>query len=97
MQKGKSSISKARSYAEIGEFWDEHDLSDYWGKTRKVKFDVVLEPEATYYPIAKDLSAKIQSVARKQGVPSDALVNRWLGQKLKETRKRARKLTAKNA
>jgi ribonuclease D len=97
MKKARSSISKARSYAEIGEFWDEHDLSDHWDKTRNVKFDVVLEPEATYYPIAKDLSAKIQSVARKQGIPSDTLVNRWLGQKLKETRKRARKLSAKSA
>ncbi len=48
MKKSKSSISKANSYAEIGEFWDEHDLSDYWDKTRKVKFDVVVEPEATY-------------------------------------------------
>jgi hypothetical protein len=84
MKKGKSSISKARSYAEIGEFWDEHDLSDFWKKTRKVKFDVVLEPEATYYPIAKDLADKIQSEARKQGVSSDALVNLWLEQKIKE-------------
>lgn len=97
MKKGKSSISKARSYAEIGEFWDEHDLSDYWDKTRKVKFDVVLEPEATYYPVAKDLSEKIQSQARKEGVRSDTLVNRWLDQKLKETRRRAGKLSAKNA
>lgn len=63
----KSSISKARSYTEIGEFWDEHDLSDLWGKTKKVKFEVVAKPEATYYPIEKDLSEKIQSVARKQG------------------------------
>jgi hypothetical protein len=62
-----------------------------------VKFDVVREPEATYYPITKELSARIQSVARKQGVPSDTLVNRCLGQKLKETRKRARKLSAKDA
>ena|ERR671918_294338 len=97
MRKGKSSISKARSYAEIGEFWDKHDLSDYWGKTRKVKFDIVLEPEATYYPVPKDLAVKIQSQARKEGVPSDALVNRWLDQKLRETRRRAGKLTAKNA
>ena len=97
MKKSKSSISKARSYAEIGEFWDEQDLSDYWDKTRKVKFDVALEPEATYYPIANDLSAKIQTVARKQGVPSDTLVNRWLDQKLKETRRRSGKLGAKNA
>jgi hypothetical protein len=84
MRKGKSSISKARSYAEIGGFWDEHDLSDYWGKTRKVKFDVVLEPEATYYPISKDLSDRIRSEARKQGVSSDTLVNLWLEQKVEE-------------
>ena len=88
MKKSKSSISKARSYAEIGEFWDKYDLSDYWSKTRKVKFDVVLEPEATYYPVAKDLSEKIQSQARKEGVSSYALVNSWLDQKLKEKRRR---------
>ena len=88
MKKGKSSISKAQSYAEIGEFWDKHDLSDFWDKTRRVKFDVVLEPEATYYPIEKDLAEKINSVARKEGVTSGTLVNRWLGQKLKERRRR---------
>ena len=55
MKKNRSAISKGRSYKEIGEFWDEHELSDYWDKTRKVKFDVVLEPEVTYYPISKNL------------------------------------------
>lgn len=95
----KCSISKARSYAEIGEFWDEHDLSDFWKKTKKVKFDVVLGPEATYYPVERGLSEKIQSVARKQGVPSDTLVNLWLEQKIKEQRssRPAGKLSAKNA
>ena len=98
MKKGKSSISKARSYAEIGEFWDKQDLSDFWSKTRKVKFDVVLEPEATYYPVQKDLSEKIQSEARKQGVPSDTLVNLWLEQKIKERRSKrgGRRLSARN-
>ncbi|OGQ79583.1 MAG: hypothetical protein A3F90_17335 [Deltaproteobacteria bacterium RIFCSPLOWO2_12_FULL_60_19] len=99
MKKNRSSISKARSYAEIGEFWDEHDLGEFWGKTRKVRFDVVLEPEATYYPVEKSLSEKIQSVARKQGVRSDTLVNLWLEQKIKEQRssRPAGKLSAKNA
>ena len=99
MKKSKSSISKGRSYAEIGEFWDEHDLSDYWGKTRKVKFDMVLEPEATYYAISKDLSEKIRSEARKQGVSSDTLVNLWLEQKVKERRssRGGRRLQTKNA
>jgi len=98
MKKNKSSISKAQSYAEIGKFWDEHDLSDYWSSTRRVKFDVVLEPEATYYPIEKDLSGRIQTVARRQGVSSDALVNLWLEQKIKEHRsiRGRRRLSAKS-
>ena len=98
MQRTKISISKARSYAEIGEFWDEHDLSDYWGKTRRVKFEVVLDPEVTYYPVEKDLSEKIQLEARKQGVRSDTLVNLWLEQKIKERRSPhgGRRLPTKN-
>jgi CopG antitoxin of type II toxin-antitoxin system len=99
MKKNKSSISKARLYAEIEEFWDKHDLSDFWKKTRKVKFDVVLEPEATYYPIERGLSEKIQSEARKHGVSSGTLVNLWLEQKIKEQKstRGGRRLSAKNA
>jgi hypothetical protein len=100
MKKSKSSISKARSYTEIGDYWDKHDLSDVWAKTKKVRFEVVAEPEATYYPIQKDLSEKIQSVAKKQGVSSDTLVNLWLEQKINEQRpamKSAGKVNAKNA
>lgn len=84
MRKSKSSVSKARSYAEIGEFWEMHDLSDFWAKTKKIKFDVDIESEVTYYPIKKDLSEKIQLMAHKRGVSSDTLVNLWLEQKIKE-------------
>ena len=99
MRKNKSFISTARSYAEIGEFWDRHDPSDFWKKTKKVKFDVVLVPEAAYYPVEKGLSEKIQSMAREQGIPSDTLVNLRLEQKVKEQRwsRPAGKLSAKNA
>jgi len=99
MKKSRSSISKASSYAEIGEFWDEHDLGDFWKKTTKVRFDVVLEPEATYYPVERNLSEKIQTVARKQGVSSGTLVNLWLEQKMKEQRRTrsGRRLSTKNA
>ena len=84
MPKNKSSISKARSYREIGEFWEVHELSDFWGKTKKVKFDVDVASEVTYYPIERDLSEKIQSIARVRGVSSDTLVNLWLAQKINE-------------
>lgn len=100
MKKSKSSISEARSYMDIGEFWDTHDLSDYWGKTRRSRFDVDIESEVTYYPIEQNLSKKIQLLARKQGLSSGTLVNLWLEQKMREqgaSSRTARKLTAKNA
>jgi len=68
-------MSKAISYKEIGEYWDVHDLSEFWGKTKKIKFDVQIESEVTYYPIEKSLSEKVQSVAKEQGISSDRLIN----------------------
>ena len=85
MKKKRSSLSKAISYKEIGEYWDIHDLSEFWGKTKRVKFDVQIESEITYYPIEKSPSEKLQSMAKKQGISSDTLINLWIQQKLQET------------
>jgi len=84
MKRNKSSISKASSYKEVGEYWDNHDLSRVWGKTKKVKFGVEIETEATYCAIEKSLSEKVQSIAKKKGVSSDTLVNLWTQQKIQE-------------
>ena len=43
MEENRSSISKAKSYKEIGEFWDSHDLTDYWDKTEPVEFEVDIQ------------------------------------------------------
>ena len=40
MGRNKSSISKAQSYKEIGEFWDSHDLTEHWEQTEPVGFEV---------------------------------------------------------
>ncbi len=84
MEKNRSSVSKASSYKDIGAYWDTHDLPEAWGKTRKVKFDVQIESEAMYYAVEKSLSEKVQSIAKKQGVSSDTLVNLWIQQKVQE-------------
>jgi len=48
MSKSKSSISKAQSYEDIGEFWDTHDLADYWDRTHPVEFEIDIQFEATW-------------------------------------------------
>lgn len=45
MSKNRSFISKAKSYKEIGEFWDTHDLADYWAQTKSVEFEVDIQSE----------------------------------------------------
>lgn len=84
MSKSESSVSGARSYKAIGEFWDEHDLSDFWDKTHEVDFEVDIDTEVIYYAIERELSEQVQSVALRRGISVDALINLWVQEKLKE-------------
>lgn len=45
MNNQKSSIPQGTSYKKIGEFWDIHDLSDFWDRTSEVFFEVDLNLE----------------------------------------------------
>ena len=84
MRKGRSTISKAKSYKEIGDFWDSHDLSDYWKQTKKAEFELDIQSEVTYYSLDKKLAEKVQSVAQRRGVSTDTLINLWVQEKLQE-------------
>ena len=84
MKRDKSSISKARSYKEIGEFWDRHDLSEYWDQTRPVKFEVDIQSEIIYYPLESSLSAKVRSIAKQRGISPETLLNLWVQEKLRK-------------
>jgi len=84
MKKSRSSLSKAGAYAEIGEYWNTHDLSKHWAKTKPVTFDVAMESEVTYYAMDKTLSEEVQEIAHRRGVSADTLVNLWIQEKLRE-------------
>jgi hypothetical protein len=84
MSRNRSSISKARSYKEIGEFWDTHDLADYWEQTQPVEFEVDIQSEVTYYPLDITLAAEVCSVAKRRGVSPETLLNLWVQEKLQE-------------
>ena len=82
MGRSRSSISKARSYKEISEFWDAHDFSEYWDQTKPVEFKVDIQSEATYFPVETTLSDGISRIARKRGVSPETLLNLWLQERI---------------
>jgi len=82
--RNRSSISQARSYREIGDFWDTHDLADYWEQTRPVEFELDIQSEVTYYALDVTLSAKVRSIAKQRGISAETLLNLWVQEKLQE-------------
>ncbi len=84
MSEGRSSISQAKSYKEIGEFWDTHDLADYWDQTEPVEFEVNIQSETTYYALDRQLAQKLAKVAEERGVSAETLLNMWVQEKLLE-------------
>ncbi|HHT9141048.1 MAG TPA: CopG family antitoxin [Candidatus Tripitaka californicus] len=84
MRKNKTSMSRAGSYQKIGEFWDTHDLADYWDKTKPAEFEVDIQSEATYYAVEKGLAEKLQTLAKRHGIPANTLLNLWVQEKLKD-------------
>jgi hypothetical protein len=85
MSESRSSISNASSYAEIGEFWDRHDLGAFEEQTSPVDFDVRLgSPSRVYVPVERELAESLRNAAVSQGLSTETLLNGWLKEKLEE-------------
>jgi hypothetical protein len=75
MSENESSISRAKSYKEIGEFWDTHDLADYWEQTEPVEFEVDIQSEVRYCALESTLLARMAEIAWQRGVSVETLLN----------------------
>jgi hypothetical protein len=80
----ESSVSQARSYQEIGDFWDTHDLADYWDRTEAVEFEVDVRSEVRYFRLESTLAASVAKIAWQRGVSVETLLNLWVQEKLQE-------------
>lgn len=74
-----SSISKAESEEQIGEFWDSHDLTDFDTVAPDAEFEVI-----STFPIELELLNEIEEQAAKRGMKVETLVNQWRQQRLDE-------------
>ena len=74
-----SSISKTDSDEKIGEFWDNHDFTEFDTDSPDAEFEVI-----STVPIQLELLTEIEKQAAKRGIKVETLVNQWLRQKLDE-------------
>ncbi len=76
-----TSISKAATLEEIGEFWDTHSLDDHWEDTREAQFEVRAK-QRKRVTLEPQIYQQIESEARVRGVFPETLINLWLAEKL---------------
>lgn len=76
-----SSISKADTIEEIGEFWDTRSLDEYWDQTHEVDFSVraIHRRRITVDP---KIYQELETEAHIRGLIPETLVNLWLAEKL---------------
>ena len=83
----KTPISGARTVAEIAEFWDTHDFSDYENRcpdvTEKVK--IAIRRVRHYVSIDPVLLRRIRGTARKRGITTERLINLWIKEGFQRT------------
>ncbi len=72
------------SVEQAGQFWDTHDLADYWDLTREAEFEVDLQRHVFLASLEPQLAGKLTAVAHKQGISTETLINVWLSEKVKE-------------
>ena len=82
MNESKTPISGASSYAQIGEYWDRHDLSDHWDETRPAEFEVDLQGSSIYFALQRNLAERLRSAADAQGVSPETLLNLWVQERV---------------
>jgi CopG antitoxin of type II toxin-antitoxin system len=73
------------SIEDAAEFWDSHDLGDYWDLTREAEFEVNVQRRVFLTALEPELAKRLTESARKQGVSAETLINVWLSEKLAES------------
>ncbi len=74
MAENKSSLSQADSYLAIGEFWDEHDFTEFDDPEQP---DVLFDIQDTVR-IEAGLLTALERAAAERGISTETLVNLWL-------------------
>ncbi len=79
MPENKSSISKAKTLEAMGEFWDEHDFTEFDTDAPDVVLNI-----SSHVSIETNLLSAVEAQANMRGVALETLVNLWLQEKLAE-------------
>ena len=78
----RSAVSRGKTYEEIGDFWDTHDLADFVKQTRAAAFEVDIKRRRFLVAVDPGILREVRKRAATRGLSPESLVNLWLKEKL---------------
>ena len=67
---------------ELVEFFDTHDLGEYWEQMPEAHFEVDIKRRTHLFALDEELADKLTEIALSRQVPSAVLINSWLRENL---------------
>ena len=82
-------MPKFTSLDKLVEFFDTHDMGEYWDGMPEAHFDIDLKRSTHLVALDDDLAKRVTAIARAKQIPSNTLINEWLREKVLEQTKAA--------
>jgi len=76
------SIPHFASLDELVEFFETHDLGDYWEQMPEAHFQVDIKRRTHLFALDEELADKLTKVALSRQVPATVLINSWVREKI---------------
>jgi len=85
MRKSKSkNLPSFGSLDELVDFFDTHDLGDFWDEMPEAHFEVDIKKRRHLIAIDAELANKLTKIARSRKTSSQGIINSWLREKMQE-------------
>ena len=82
MAENKStSLPHFRSVQELVEFFDTHDMGEYWDHLPEAEFEVDIQRKFHLVSIDQDLMHQLSAIAKSQHTSVAVLIDSWLREK----------------
>lgn len=83
-ENSEKKLPKFESTEALTNFFEENDMGDYFESMSEVEFDVEVGHRRHFVAVDEDIAEKLSEISKNEHVPSGAIVNSWLREKLSD-------------
>ena len=84
MTENNKTLPKFDSLDALSDFFDNNDMGEYLESMPEVNFDVDIKGRRHFVAVDEEVAGQISEISRQEHVPSGAIVNSWLREKISD-------------